>query len=79
MFLHVLLTFFRSQNLEGHGVIQSHGGDGYHGGSGGRVAVYLEEEIYFFGSFDSLGGSGVGPYLTAGGPGAIYIKDKRYG
>jgi hypothetical protein len=45
----------RSQNLEGHGLIQSHSGDGFHGGAGGHVAMFLQEEIYFFGSFGALG------------------------
>jgi hypothetical protein len=66
-----------SQNLEGHGVLQSLGGDGYNGGAGGRIAVYLDEEIYFHGTFESLGGNGDGHYLTEGGPGSVYIRDVR--
>ena len=59
-------------------MIQSLGGDGYHGGAGGRIATYLTEKIYYHGSFEALGGSGQGQYLTAGGPGSVYINDKRY-
>ena len=66
-----------SWNLEGHGVIKSDGGDGAQGASGGRIAIHLKTEIYFFGTHQALGGSGSGCYLTAGGPGSIYIEDKR--
>ena len=72
-----LFSVTRSKNLEGHGVIQSLGGDGYHGGAGGRIATYLQEEIYYHGDFDSLGGGGKGLYLTSGGPGSVYIFDYR--
>ncbi|WAR26297.1 TENX-like protein [Mya arenaria] len=70
-------VYIDSQILEGHGVIRSLGGDGYHGGAGGRIATYLKEEIYYHGSFNSLGGSGKGHYLTAGGPGSVYLFDYR--
>lgn len=71
------ITIYRSYNLEGHGVIQSIGGDGYHGGSGGRIAIYLDTEIYYHGTYEALGGSGEGYYLTEGGPGSVYIYDVR--
>ena len=69
--------FSSSYNLEGHGIIQSVGGDGANGGAGGRIAIILNTEIYFFGTYKALGGSGVGYYLTSGGPGSVYVQDKR--
>ena len=68
----------RAYNLEGHGILQSIGGNGVAGGSGGRIAVILETEIYYFGSFEALGGDGDETgNLTSGGPGSVYIRDKR--
>ena len=64
--------------MEGHGLTRSNGGIGANGGSGGRIAIILKTEIYFFGTQQALGGSGLGHYLTAGGPGSVYIQDKRY-
>ena len=58
-------------------MIQSHGGDGANGGAGGRIAAILQTEIYYFGTHHALGGSGTGYYLTAGGPGSVYIQDER--
>lgn len=69
--------FHRSINLEGHGTLQAHGGDGHSGGSGGRIAVYLDTQIYFHGTHQSLGGDGKGAYLSEGGPGSVYIQDTR--
>ena len=66
-----------SHNLEGFGVIQSRGGDGANGGAGGRIAVILKTEVYHFGVYETRGGSGTGHYLTAGGPGSVYIQDRR--
>ena len=76
--LNLFLFPCSSYNLEGHGLIKSDGGDGANGGSGGRIAIILKTEIYFFGTHQALGGSGRGYYLTAGGPGSTYIEDKRY-
>ena len=59
-------------------MISSLGGNGANGGAGGRIAVVLNTETYFFGSFNALGGSGTGHYLTSGGPGSIYLQDQRY-
>ena len=58
-------------------MIQSLGGDGVNGGAGGRIAIVLKTEIYYFGNYKALGGSGTGYYLSAGGPGSVYIQDKR--
>ena len=74
----LFFVYYRSINLEGHGVIQSLGGDGYSGGAGGRVAVYLDTLVYFHGTYQSLGGDGNGHYLSQGGPGSVYIHDIRF-
>ena len=64
--------------MEGYGLLNSHGGNGYYGGAGGRIAVYLDTEMYFFGTFEAYGGdSSIHAYLSEGGPGSVYIKDVR--
>ena len=68
----------RSYNLEGHGQIQSRGGNGYGGGAGGRIGVYLDTQLYYHGHMSAIGGAGTGHYLTHGGPGSVYIQDIRY-
>lgn len=59
-------------------MLRSLGGDGHCGGAGGRVVVYLESEIYYFGTYEALGGNGQDHYLSEGGPGSVYINDQRY-
>lgn len=71
--------YIKSYNLEGHGIIGVNGGSGASGGAGGRIGLHLETQIYYFGSYNNLGGSGNNGYLSGGGPGSVYIKDTRNG
>ena len=72
--------YIQSQDLEGHGLYTSVGGSGVCGGSGGRIAFWLDTQIYFFGSYQTTGGAGSSQTdLTTGGPGSVYINDTRYG
>jgi hypothetical protein len=69
--------YIKSYNLEGHGIIGVNGGSGASGGAGGRIGLHLETQMYYFGSYNNLGGSGNNGYLSGGGPGSAYIKDTR--
>ena len=41
---------------QGYGKIQTIGGDGYGGGSGGRIALYFASNKTYSGTFDAYGG-----------------------
>lgn len=72
--------YVKSKNLEGHGLFTSAGGSGVCGGSGGRIAFWLDTQIYFFGTYQTTGGVGRSQTdLTTGGPGSAYINDTRFG
>ncbi len=64
--------------LEGHGRVLARGGDGYSGGSGGRVALYLGSRNHFEGEYLATGGGcSSGTYLCHGGPGSVFLQDTR--
>ena len=68
----------RAGSLQGHGLIQCHGGDGKYlagGGSGGRVAVYAADQSEFMGKITAYGGC-TGP---CGAAGTIFTKKMVFG
>ncbi|XP_072025321.1 uncharacterized protein [Amphiura filiformis] len=70
--------------LEGHGVITAHGGDGdgvrSGGGSGGRLSVYTFGLNHYEGSYQLYGGAGYDNVGTPhGGPGSVYLNELVYG
>ena len=72
--------------LEGHGVITAHGGDGdgvrSGGGSGGRIAIYTDGLNHFEGEYRAYGGAGyddVNVAMPHGGPGSVYLNELIYG
>lgn len=63
-----------TRDFEGSGSIQTSGGDGTTetgSGGGGRIAVYYETAQFWFGNFDSSGGSS---NMSCGGAGTVYLK-----
>ena len=68
--------------FKGHGKISVRGGLGNTYGSalggsgaGGRIAVFMNKEDEFRGSYSPFGGPGHGP--RQGGPGTVYVEEMR--
>ncbi|XP_038052472.1 uncharacterized protein LOC119725183 [Patiria miniata] len=69
--------WIETETLDGDGVIEASGGDGYSGslsqygggGAGGRIAVYYTNN-HFIGDFEATGGASS---YEPGGPGTVYL------
>ena len=70
-------VWLSAQNLVGNGILTSDGGNGNihgHGGSGGRMAIYLQEKMAFEGLLSAKGGA-IGSVGDIGAAGTVYIED----